>query len=724
MLDDILGRPVDRVDGHLKTTGRAKYAADQRPDRPVLHGVLVKSDVAAGQILSFDLTNASLMTGFVRFLSHLDGPLIQDMNARGGAAFFPGEALTPFLDDQVHFAGQHIGLVLAETREVAEAAAAAITASYEKAPVRLSLDDAALAWQRPELYSTGEELQMSRGDVAAAIKKAEHVLERRFTTPAEHHNPIEMSATVADWDGDTLVLYDATQGNSNSARYAAYAMGIADAQVRVINPFIGGGFGCKGFAWPHTLIAAAAARAADAPVSLVLSRRDMYTSCGHRPTTEQEITLAADLDGRLLATRHHTRSYHSPVGDHVEPCGLTTAMLYASPNLEVSHEIAQLNLPSATPMRGPGEAPGTFALESAMDELAEALGLDPVETRRRNHTDIDQRNGRTWSSKHLLRCYDEGAQKFGWEDRVKTPRARLEGHEYVGYGMATACYPGYRMPAKARLTVDKTGRAQIETGVQDIGTGAYTIVAQMVAQGLGVGIDRVDVRLGDTALPEGPLAGGSMTTASVAAAVDAAIEALRNALAHDTEDGGGSNAPLMDQFVQSGLENLTVEGGSDVMFGFAGGQETDKSFYSFGAIFVEARVDRDYGIVRIPRMLGAFDAGKILNAKTAHSQMIGGMTFGIGMVLMEETEFGPDGRILNPSLGEYYVPTNADIHQMEVHFIDEPDLAFNPMGARGIGELGCVGAAAAIANAVHNACGVRVRDLPIRLDKIMGGLAQ
>ncbi|MFQ6550363.1 xanthine dehydrogenase family protein molybdopterin-binding subunit [Aestuariibius sp. 2305UL40-4] len=724
MLEDTLGRPVNRVDGHLKITGRAKYAADQRPDRAALHGVLLKSSIASGHILSFDLAEAETMQGFVRFLSHLDGPLIQDMKARDVATFFPGETLTPFLSDEVYFAGQHVGLVLAETREVAEAAASAITVSYKDAPPSLSLNDERVAWQRPERYNTGEELQMVRGDVTAAKSDAAWVIERHFTTPAESHNPIETSATIADWDGETLVLHDATQGNSNSARCAAYAMGLPDDKVRVVNPFVGGGFGCKGFAWPHTLVAAAAARVVDAPVSLVLSRRDMYTSCGHRPTTDQKITLASDRDGRLLATQHHTRSYHSPVGDHVEPCGLTTAMLYSSPNLEVTHEIGALNLPSATPMRGPGEAPGTFALESAMDELAEALDLDPIEIRRRNHTDIDQRNGRKWSSKHLLRCYDEGAEKFGWQDRVKTPRARPENHEYVGFGMATACYPGYRMPARAQLTVTKTGRAEIKTGVQDIGTGAYTIIAQMVAQGLGISVEQVDVRLGDTALPEGPLAGGSMTTASVAAAVDAVIEALRTALVSYAGGPGPSNAPLMDQFLESGQEDLTVNGGSDVTLGFAGGQETDKSFYSFGAIFVEARVDRDYGIVRIPRMLGAFDAGRILNAKTARSQMIGGMTFGIGMALMEETEFGSDGRILNPSLGEYYVPINADVHQMDVHFIDEPDFAFNPMGARGIGELGCVGAAAAIANAVYNACGVRIRDLPIRLDKIMEGLAR
>ncbi|MET1416705.1 xanthine dehydrogenase family protein molybdopterin-binding subunit [Roseibium sp. HPY-6] len=724
MTETILGRPIDRVDGRLKTTGQAKYASDHRPIRSTLHGVLLKSTIANGQISAFETSQAASMPGFVRFISHLDGALIRDIASRGDAPFFPGELLTPFLSADIHFVGQHIGIVLAKSREVAEAAAATIVVHYEQRPAQLSLHGSNVTWERPILYNTGEELQITRGDTKAELRNAVYTVDQHYGTPAEHHNPIETSSTVAEWDGDSLVLYDATQGNTNSARYVAYAMGVGESNVRVVNQFVGGGFGCKGFAWPHTLIAAAAARAAGCPVSLSLSRSDMYTSCGHRPNTEQHIVLGANAEGQLLATRHTTRSYRSPVGDHVEPCGLTTAMLYASKSMDVVHEVAELNLPSGTPMRGPGEASGTFALESAMDELAETVGIDPIELRRRNHTEIDPRNGRLWSSKNLLRCYDEGAAAFRWSERQTAPASRVEGNEYVGFGMATACYPGYRMPARARLKLDRSGQVLVEAGVQDIGTGAYTIIAQMVAEGLGVAIERVTVRLGDTALPEGPLAGGSMTTASIASAVDAAIQALRDELEQVGVNTAGANPPLFDLFMSANQESLSVESGSETMFGFAGGQETDLSFYSFGAIFVEARVDKDFGIVTLPRMLGVFDAGRVLNSKTAESQMFGGMTFGIGMALLEETEFGPDGRVLNPSLGEYYVPVNADVQQLDVRFIDEPDYAFNPLGARGIGELGCVGAAAAIANAVYNACGVRVRELPIRLDKLMEGMKQ
>lgn len=736
----VIGKPISRVDGRLKTTGAARYAADHRPteDRP-LHAVLVKSGIAAGRITGFDLSAAQSMSGFTRFLSHLDGALIRIIKNPADGTFAAGEEYTPFESDQVHCVGQHIGLVLAQTLETAEAAAKAIVVNYEPSKAKTKFSDPNAEVRQPTLYSTGEDLQVSRGNVEAGLAEAAQVVKATYTTPIEHHNPIEPSATLAVWDGDHVTLYDATQGSVNDKHYVAFGMSVDPENVRILNPFIGGGFGCKGFTWPHTLIAAAAARAVGQPVLLVLSRKDMYTSCGHRPYTEQDVTLAANADGALTATRHATQSYRSPVGDHVEPCGMTTAMLYHCDNLEVTHSVRVLNRPSGTPLRSPGEAPGTFALESAMDELAEKLHMDPVELRRRNHTEVDQRNGRKWSSKHLLKCYDRGVERIGWARRQAPGRWR-DGNDLVGLGVATACYPGYRMPTQTRLTLDREGVLHVGVAVQDIGTGLYTVLAQMVAERFGSSPGNVRVLIGDSDLPPGPLAGGSMTTASVAAAVDDACRALSEQLrARFIEmgrtpgneplliDGGalrsGSLSVPVADLMPADAQEIVAEGGASEIYGFAGGAETDKSFYSFGAIFAEVRVDRDFGIIRVPKMTGVFDVGRVINTKTARSQMLGGMTFGIGMALMEETFIDDKtGRFVNPSLGEYYVPVNADVHELDVEMLDIPDYDFNPFGARGLGEISNVGASAAIANAVYNATGIRVRHLPIRLDDVLKDL--
>ncbi|KWV91063.1 xanthine dehydrogenase family protein molybdopterin-binding subunit [Erythrobacter sp. YT30] len=699
----VIGKPVSRIDGVLKTTGGAHYSGDRKSsDGALLHGVLVKSTVAAGYIAGFDTAEAKQMPGFVRFLSYEDGDLIYRIDAPNDDSFVVNEQRTPFIDNQVHFVGQHIGLALAETLEVAEAAAAAILVEYEEDSRHIALDDEDSDLDKPDASGTGEALQVHRGDFDEGLADADVSVSATYTTPVEHHNPIEPSATTAVWDGDRLTVYDATQGNVNDRNYLAAGTGLAKDQVRVLNPFIGGGFGCKGYAWPHSLIAAAAARATGRPVRLVLSRSDMYTSCGHRPQTRQSITLAAKSDGTFTALKHETLSHRSPIGDHMEPCGMPSMVLYDCPNLVVTHSNRVLNRPSPTPMRGPGEASGAFALESAVDELAEKLGIDPVELRKRNASQMDPRNSRPWSTFNHPECLDRGAERIGWSRR-KSPGQWREGNELVGLGVATTYYPAYRSPAAARVTLFPDETAKVEISVQDIGTGLYTILAQMVAEKLGLEAADVAVEIGDTDLPEGPLAGGSMTTASVSGGVAAACDALQEKRAQ-----------------ASGDEAISAEAGSEESLGFGGDNDMGKSFLSFGAIFAEVRVDKDFGIVRIPRLVGVFDAGKILNPKTARSQMIGGMIFGVGMAMLEETFVDPEsGRFINPSLGEYYVPVNADIHDIDVEFIDEPDYDFNPFGARGIGELGTVGTAPAIANAVYNATGIRVRDLPIRLDDLM-----
>jgi xanthine dehydrogenase YagR molybdenum-binding subunit len=514
-----------------------------------------------------------------------------------------------------------------------------------------------------------------------------------------------------------------------------------EERVRVIAPFLGGGFGCKGFFWAHTAIAAMAAKLTNRPVKLVLSREQMFTSVGRRSQTHQHLRVGASRDGRLRAVLHDVTSESSRVGTFVETAGGVTTMLFDVPNIAVSHRVARLDVPTPTAMRAPGEAPGSYALGSALDELAYACGLDPLEVLRRNHASADPSNGLPFSSKHLLECYERGAEAFGWSDRTHAPRSMRDGGELIGWGVATATYPGMRAPAQARVTIETGGTIDVACATHDLGTGMYTILTQIAADALGVDTGAVRVRIGDSSFPVAPVAGGSMSSASVGPAVlDAAERAYREAVAIASSSGASPLHGLRyDQVeVRDGLlrskddparsisyadvVRLGGSGAIEALGSAAPGDEGERfSFHSFGAQFVEVRYDEELARLRVSRALGVFDCGRILNAKTARSQMLGGITWGIGMALLEETvRDDRAGAVVTNNLADYHVPVNADIANIEVLFVEEPDFALNALGARGVGEIGITGVAAAIANAVYHATGVRVRDLPIVPEKLLG----
>ncbi len=559
--------------------------------------------------------------------------------------------------------------------------------------------------------------------------------------PAETHNPMEPSATVAEWRDGELTVHDSTQWVRGTRAVLAKSFDVDESRVRVISPFVGGGFGCKGFFWPHTLLAAMAAKLAGRAVKLILSREQMFTSCGYRQQTRQRIRIGASRDGRLRSVLHDVLGESSRVGMFVETAGGTTEVLFDVPNLAISHRVARLDVSTPTAMRAPGEGPGTFAIGSALDELAYACGLDPLEVLRRNHAAKDPSSGLPFSSKHLLECYERGAEAFGWSERARRPRAMRDGDDLVGIGVGTAMFPALRMPADARVTIVADGTIDVASATHDIGTGMYTILAQIAADALGVDPGAIRVRIGDSSFPNAPVAGGSMSSASVGPAVhEAAERARREAIAIATSAGGSPLHGLDpgDIDVAGGMlraknepsralayaDAVRLGGGGAIACAAsaAPGEDAQRySFHSFGAQFIEVRVDADLGRVRVTRALGVFDCGRILNPKTARSQMIGGIVWGIGMGLLEDTvRDARAGAVVTNNLADYHVPVNADIRNIDVLFVEEPDYRLNPLGVRGVGEIGLTGVAAALANAVYHATGVRVRDLPIVPEKLLG----
>jgi len=569
----------------------------------------------------------------------------------------------------------------------------------------------------------------------AAVK-----VEQTYTTPVENHNPMEPHATTAVWQGDHLLLYDATQGVFGAKKKVAAVLGISPENVRIMSYFVGGGFGCKGSVWAHVVLAAMAARQVNRPVKLVLGRMQMFGPVGFRPETMQQVSLGATREGKLTALRHAGTSITSTFDEFIEPVAKTARMIYACPHIETSHRLVRLNVGTPTYMRAPGEASGSFALESAMDELAYALKIDPIELRLRNYAEVDPDKKLPWSSKSLRECYQQGAARFGWQKRNPTPRSMRDGDTLIGWGMATATYPTNRSPASAIAQIKADGTAVVRSGSQDIGTGTYTVMTQIAADALGMPIEKIQFELGDTNLPETPVSGGSQTAASVGSAVHLAGTAARSKLLQLALTDRASplyGAAAEDVIAQNSgftLKNKaakaetygailarhglkTIEARADAK----PGEEKEKySMHSFGAQFAEVRVNPASGEVRVSRWVGAFGVGRLLNAKTANSQLIGGIVYGIGMALMEHTVMDPNrGRVVNADLAEYHVPVNADVPPIDVIFVDEHDPHVNPIGVKGIGEIGITGTAAAIANAVYHATGQRIRDLPITLDKLL-----
>jgi len=732
-------RPIDRVDGKLKATGSVTYTAEFSIPN-LAYGVLVQSTIARGRVKEIDTAAAEKAPGVQGILTHKNVPRLNGLPEQFTTNGWPGETRQPLQDDVVHHIGQHLAVFVADTLERAEYAAELVKVAYDEQEPSIRLEQGISQATEPEFFFGIGGLQTSRGDAAGALGTADVKIEPTYTTPVEHHNPIETSATIAMWDGDELTLYDTSRFIKGEQKAIAQTFGVPLEKVRVVCHFMGGSFGSKGFQWGHVILAALAARQLDRPVKIVLTRQQMFTSAGHRPQTVQSLALAATKDGRLSAICHATMTHTSPVAEYTEPCGRTTKMLYACPNLEVKHKLVRLNVPTPVVMRAPGEASGMFALESAMDELAYTLKIDPVELRLKNYALLNPEDNKPWSSKFLKECYEQGMERFGWHKRNPMPRSMKDGDWLVGWGMATSTYPGGRQPASAKATIFASGQAVVSSATHEQGNGAYTIMSQIAADALGLPLEKVKFELGDSQFPQAPVTGGSWTTASVGSAVIAAAEAvktklLRIALADPASPLYGA---VEDQIaVRDGRLFLKAEPSvgethaailsrsrTPVVEAEASvkpGDEREKfAIHSFGAHFVEVKVDVLLGQVRVTRFVSVFDVGRVLNLKTARSQLIGGITMGLGMALLEDTVSDPHtGRIINPNLGEYHVPVNADILDIDISFIDQPDPYINPMGARGIGELGIVGAAAAIANAVYHATGKRIRDLPITLDKLL-----
>ena len=733
----IIGQPIDRVDGRLKVTGAARYAAEFSLPH-LCHAVMVQSTVSSGRIASLDVRDAERSPGVLLVMTHQNAPQLPQ---KGRAAVNPpaGRVMSLLQDDVVSYNGQPIAVVVADTFERATAATSRIRATYAEQNAVL---DFAVAKRNPHSPTSKGPTphEVNWGDFAAGLSAAEVRVDAVYTTPMEHHNPMEPHATIASWDGDQLLLYDATQYVSGVRATVAKTLGIPHDKVRVADPFVGGGFGCKGSTWSHVVLAAMASRKLERPVKLVLARPQMFGPVGGRPQTEQHVVIGAKRDGTLTAIRHDVISHTSTLEDFTEPSSAPTRMMYACANGATSHRLASLHVGVPTFQRAPGLATGTFALEVAMDELAYELGIDPLELRVRNYAMKEPHSGKEFSSKYLRECYRDAAERFGWSKRNPAPRSMRNGRYLMGWGLGTATYPAHAQAAAAMATLLPDGSAVVQSGTQDLGTGTYTSMTQIAAEALGVPVEKVRFELGDTSLPPAPVSGGSMTSASVGPAVLSACDMLREkVIAQVVRDErsplhgftpaqvaieNGVIVSTIDSQRREELSAFLTRRGTTPLVASAEavpGPETEHfAAHSYGAVFAEVWVDPDLGVIRVPRIVASYDVGRRLNAKTAMSQLRGGIVWGVSLALFEHSILDQrTGRIVNSNLAEYHVPVNADIGVLDVTFIDQPDNRFTALGARGIGEIGITGVAGALCNAVYHATGKRIRDLPITLDTLI-----
>lgn len=714
--------PHWRVDGPEKVAGVAKYTADYQPTE-LAYAALVCSPIARGRILSIDVDDALRQPGVLGVVSHLNAaslrgappPLWPDVPEETLRRSDHGATLA-LADDLIRHAGQAVGAVVADTLENAIAAASAVSIEYAEEPPTIGLEAHQSEAMEPRSGQIpgGEHATSARGDADYAMTTAGFTIQATYRSAAAHHNPIEAPATLASWDADgKLVVYDANQGPHIVAAALASAFNLKKDDVKVVAQFVGGGFGCKLQLWPHGYIAALAARLVRRPVKLVLTRPQMFTSVGHRPDLIQHVSLAADRDGKLQAIKHEAIVQSGMIDEYVEGCVGRSRTRYACANVSVSTRLAHLNLPAGTSMRAPGKSTGSFALECAMDELAAKLELDPIELRLRNFADSDPDNGKPWSSTSLKKCYELGAARFGWR-RGGRRRGGHSGRLLIGQGMAAGSYPRYASEATARVVLHRSGKVTVETGIAEIGTGNTTVMPVIVAEALGVDTHDVKLVFGDTDLPFAPQAGGSRIVVSVGQAVLRACEDLKNtlALAGSLRANTEHNTPLA---LLSRTPDETAEG-----FG-TWKPQADQAFSveSNVAHFCEVAVDPDFSTIRVSRFVSAVDVGRVLSPRTATSQIIGAVTMGLGQALFEETHIDERfGRYINTDLAEYLVPVNADIPALETIFVGDADPNVEMLGAKSAGEIGIVGVAAAVANAVYDATGRRPRTLPIRLDSL------
>jgi xanthine dehydrogenase YagR molybdenum-binding subunit len=706
-----IGEPISRVDGRQKVTGGAKYAAEF--DVPgQAHGAIVRSTVAKGRIASIDSAAAERAPGVLAVLTHRNAPRLAYRAHKAPVDPVVGERLHVLQDDQVSHQGQPIALVVAETFEQATHAATLVRVTYapETATTDVSQVEPVLLTRQQTDQGERRPPETRRGDPEGALAAAEVKVDQTYVIPRENHNPIEMHATIAAWDGERLTLWDKTQWVHNAADEIGAVFGIPAENIRVVSPFVGGAFGSALRAWPHVTLAALGARVAGRPVKVMLSRREMYYGVGYRPHTVQRVALGAARDGRLAAVVHDAFQETSTYEEYAEALLNATRFLHACPNVYTRHRIAPMNVHTPTFMRAPGEASGVFALESAMDELAVALNIDPVELRLRNEPQQDEFRQLPFSSRSSRECYRVAADRFGWSRRNPKPRSMRDGRWLIGWGMATATYPMNYAPASARARLLPEGTAEVTSAASDMGPGTWTSMTQVAAEALGLPIERVQFILGDTRLPRAPVHGGSMTMASVGSAVQAACRRARE-----------------DALARAGANDLTeamrrlgqpVEASADVK---PGDESQRFSMHAFGAVFVEVAVDPDLGETRVRRLVGAYGAGRIVNPKTTRSQCIGGMIGGVGMALMEHAVVDArNGRVPNANLAEYAVPVHADSPTaMDVIFVEEHDPHVNPLGVKGVGEIAMVGVAPAITNAIFHATGTRIRALPVTPDKLL-----
>ncbi|WP_374471015.1 xanthine dehydrogenase family protein molybdopterin-binding subunit [Phenylobacterium sp.] len=734
------GQPITRRDGELKVTGRATYAADNRPEG-LLHAVTAVSRIARGRVAFLDVAAAKAHPGVVEVYTPANRPpLAQDPDGKLSPFDFRIEALQ---DDTVRYVNQPIALVVAETLEAATEGAALLAPRYEAMPARTGADDGQL--YEPESSGFGMPARTAYGDLEAALGASDQVVSVEVDTPTQFHNAMEPHAVVAAWDGDHLTLDMPSQALVMGRQlYAAY-LGVPAENVLIRSPFLGGGFGSKGFLTGPQLLAILAARDLRRPVKLALTRAQMYGPVGHRGRTWQSLRLGLDAEGRLTALGHRSLSVTSSFEDFLEPAANASLHLYASPAIQAETTGLRLDIGTPGPMRAPGEASGSAALEIAIDAAAEACGMDPLEFRLRNYADTEPGAGRPYSSKALRECYAEGAKAFGWADRPLQPRTmRDENGLLVGWGMGTALFPCPHFPAEARATLRADGTALVETAGADMGQGAWTALAQIAAEALGLDLDRVELHSGVSSLPDGGMAGGSGHTASAGLALhNAGLDAI--ARLADLASGdpasplyGAGNIGVVaragrlhrrdDESRSESYVEILARAGRDVVVGsgrMARDEEAAQTWamYSHGAVFAEVKVDPDLGQVRCTRLVGAFAAGRIINPRLVRSQYYGGMIWGLSFALLEEARTDRrTGRIMNADLAEYHVPVNADVPSVDAILVPEEDAYVNPLGVKGVGEIGVTGTVGAIANAVWHATGVRIRRFPIRIEDLLTGL--
>jgi xanthine dehydrogenase YagR molybdenum-binding subunit len=734
-----IGQPLTRRDGLLKVKGEARYAADNHPPG-MLHAVLAVSSIARGRVSFLDVQAAKRHPGVVEVMTPANRPaLAEDPDAKTNPFMFRMELLQ---NDQVRYANQSIAVVIAETLEAATEGAALLSPRYETLPARVGLD--AGESFVPPAVGIGNPAKIERGDVEAGLAAASTRIEATYETPAQYHNAMEPHAIVAAWDGDRLSIDMPTQGLVMSQGRIAGLFGISPDKIHIRSPFLGGGFGSKGLANGPQVLGILAARMVGKPVKLVLRREQMYGPVGHRSPSRQRLRIGADSDGRLTAIDHHARIASSMFDDFFEPAADASHTLYASPAIATSHEAVRTDTGTPLFMRAPGEATGSLALESAIDEAAWACGIDPLAFRIENYAEVEPISGKPFSSKALRECYAQGAERFGWSKRPLEPRTlRDEAGLLVGWGIGTATFPALMFQAEARAVLRSDGSGVMETGAHDMGQGAWTALAQIAADGLGLDLEQVEFKAGTSDLPDAGIAGGSAHTATAGMAIHnagaAAIAKLADLAMGDERSPlfGAGNAGVVarggrlfrrdDETRSESYADILGRAGVTQVEARGKGAtdpaaQANYAMHAHGAVFAEVKVDPDLGQIRVTRLVGAFAAGRVINPHLVRSQIYGGMIWGVSFALHEEaiTDHG-SGRILNANLAEYHIPVNADVPQLEALMIDEHDPHVNALGIKGVGEIGITGSAGAVANAVWHATGIRLRRFPVRIDDLVKG---